>query len=42
MNSWNPILIVDNEWVNGIDVNDNDRNDVLTITDMIWRWKIMN
>ena len=39
INSWNPILIVDNGWVNGYDVNDNDRNDVLTIIDMIWRWK---
>ena len=38
--SWNPNLIVDNEWVNGYDVNDNDRNDVLlTIIEIIWRWK---
>ena len=39
MNSWNPNLVVDNGWVNGHDVNDNDRNDVLTIIDLIWRWK---
>ena len=39
INSWNPILIVDNGRVNGYDVNDNDRNDVLTIFDMIWRLK---
>ena len=39
INSWNPILIVDNGRVNGYDVNDNDRNDVLTIIDMIWRLK---
>ena len=39
MNLWNPNLDVDNEWINGYDVNDNDRNDVLTIIDLIWRWK---
>ena len=39
VNSWDPNLIVENGWVNGYDVNDNDRNDVLTIIDMIWRWK---
>ena len=39
MNLWNPNLVVDNGWDNGHDVNDNDRNDVLTIIDLIWRWK---
>ena len=39
MNLRNPNLVVDNGWVNGHDVNDNDRNDVLTIIDLIWRWK---
>ena len=39
MNLWNRNLVVDNGWVNGYDVNDNDRNDVLTIIDFIWRWK---
>ena len=39
INLWNRSLVVDNGWVNGDDVNDNDRNDVLTIIDMIWRWK---
>ena len=39
LNSWNPNLVVDNGWVNVYDVNDNDRNDVLTIIEMIWRWK---
>ena len=42
MNLWNQNLIVDNGWLNGYDVNDNDRNDMLTIIDTIWRWKIMN
>ena len=32
-------MIVDNVWVNGYDVSDNDRNDVLKIIDLIWRWK---
>ena len=39
MNLWNPNLIVDNGWFNGNDVNDNDRNDVFTNIEMIWRWK---
>ena len=39
LNSWNPNLVVDNGWAHGYDVNDNDRNDVLTIIDLIWRWK---
>ena len=39
MNLWNPHLVVDNGWVNGYDVNYNERNDVLTIIDLIWRWK---
>ena len=39
MNLRNPNLVVDNGWVNGHDVNDNERNDVLTIIDLIWRWK---
>ena len=39
LNSWNPNLVVDNGWAHGYDVNDNDRNDVLTIFDLIWRWK---
>ena len=40
MNVWNPNLVVDNGWVNCYDVNDNDINDVLlTIIEMIWRWK---
>ena len=42
MNSWNPTLIVDNGWVNGYDVNDNDRNDLLTINDIIWCCKVLN
>ena len=52
MNSWSPILIVDKGWVNSIDVNDNDRNDVLTIIDifghrknneiMVLIWQLIN
>ena len=42
MNLWNPNLIVDNGWFNGYDVNDNDRNDQLTINDIIWCWKVLN
>ena len=33
INSWDPNLIVENGWVNGYDVNDNGRNDVLTNID---------
>ena len=39
MNLWNQNLIVDNRWLNGYDVNDNDKHDLLTIIDMIWRRK---
>ena len=40
MNLWNPSFVVDNGWVNGYDVNYNEsNNDVLTIIDLIWRWK---
>ena len=37
MNLRNPNMVVDNGWVNGYDVN--DRNDVLTIIEMILPWK---
>ena len=30
--------MLDNGCFNGYDVNDNDRNYVLIIIDMIWRW----
>ena len=36
---WNLNSIVDNGWFNGHDVNDNDRNDVLTNIELNWLWK---
>ena len=39
MNLRNPNLVVDNGKDNGYDVNDNGRKDVLTIIDLVWRWK---
>ena len=39
MNLWKPNLVVDNGWVNGYDVKNDDRNDVLIIMEMCWRSK---